>query len=87
MEVEARVKLPSDKFFICVLNLEEGWKLKTKFRFSMKNVGIERYMKEIREYNKGLKSGIEEFQRVHGNHAFTQDPINDLKARLVEKRS
>lgn len=87
MEVEALVKMPSEKFFICVLNLEEGWKLKTKFRFSMKNVGVERYMKEIREYNKDLKSGIEEFQRAHGNHAFAQDTIEVLKATLARKRS
>jgi len=42
MVVNTAVKMKSNKAFVCCITLKPDWKLKTKFKFTLRNCGIEK---------------------------------------------
>jgi hypothetical protein len=41
MEVNSFVRMKTNKFFVCVVNLLEGWKIKNRIKFVLKNCSID----------------------------------------------
>lgn len=64
--------------FICLLRLDPGWKLKTKFKYTLNNSSIEKQKKKLSEESTGvgaLRKSIFKFKDDFRNQPFQQLPV------------
>ena len=75
--------MKSSKAFICVVNLNKDWKLKTKLKFTLKNCGIDKQRQELQLYNMGLKEQIETFKSKFYLFYLDQMSIPSILSKLA----
>ena len=45
--VTTYVKMKTSRSFVCVVNLKQDWQIKTKFKFTHKNCGLDKQKEKI----------------------------------------
>lgn len=70
LEISKPVKMRQAKVFICLVTLKPNWRLKTKFKYTLRNCSIEKQRDELASYLLEQRSKINEFKQYFYNIAF-----------------
>lgn len=74
--------MKTQKAFICVVTLKDGWKLKTKFKFKLKDCSVEKQKQQLAQGYADLGNRLDSFKRAFGAKAFEQMAIEDVQMEL-----
>lgn len=83
-EVKTQVQMKTQKALVCVVTLKDNWKLRTKFKFKLKDCSVEKQNQQLAQGYADLGNRLDAFKRVFGSKAFEQMTIEDVQAELQE---